>query len=46
MVALSMLHRIMLDTPVPLGFDHKYGPVEDAAQKVGCASSLYCRVVL
>jgi len=34
MVPVSILHRIMLDTPRPLGFDHKFGPAEDAAEKM------------
>ena len=34
MVALSNLHRILLDSPKPLGFGGVYGPAEDAAQKM------------
>ena len=34
MVPLSILHRIMLDTPTPLGFNHNFGSAEDAAEKM------------
>jgi hypothetical protein len=34
MVALSFLHRMMLDCPPPLGFGRVYGPQEDAALKM------------
>lgn len=34
MVAISNLHRILLDSPTPLGFGRVYGPVQDAAEKM------------
>ena len=34
MVALSLLYRIMLDCPAPLGFGRQYGSKEDAAMKM------------
>lgn len=34
MVAISNLHRILLDSPTPLGFGGVYGPAQDAAQKM------------
>jgi hypothetical protein len=34
MVAISNLHRILLDSPTPLGFGGVYGPKQDAARKM------------
>eukprot|EP00277_Geminigera_cryophila_P016211 CAMPEP_0179442356 /NCGR_PEP_ID=MMETSP0799-20121207/25872_1 /TAXON_ID=46947 /ORGANISM="Geminigera cryophila, Strain CCMP2564" /LENGTH=493 /DNA_ID=CAMNT_0021227457 /DNA_START=364 /DNA_END=1845 /DNA_ORIENTATION=+ len=34
MIPLSILHRILLDLPRPLGFARVFGPAEDAAEKM------------